>query len=471
MLNTLVEDDLADSSADVFLQRHPLTTEQTMINGQVVEYKVSEYHDIFRPESQLRLSDARIPLGRISHLSDHEDDCPYLSTFRCAYQNAALEWMVGHLSFANWRVSSANPMKEEQLRICALAIFNAYPYLNLAEMVCFFGKITTYLSAKDMYVFGETQVMSALSAFCKERRRLLTIYDEEMRERKLEADRKRWRAEGMTKEEWLATPDGQAFAEDEKRFLLGRLNVICSDDISDIMLNNINKEIEMKKGDKGNSVKLLQRAINNKLNLGLPEDGIYGSLTEEAVRKVQEAANLKIDGIAGSATLAYLLKQSVISITKGVKIKKSVRSIDEIIIHCTATPEGREYSVDDIRSFHKANGWSDIGYHYIVHLDGRVEIGRDVDIMGAHTSGHNTHSIGVAYIGGCATDGKTPKDTRTPEQKSSLIAFLTVLEKEYPGAKICGHRDKIAEDKKKGKSVTHKACPCFDAKKEYADLC
>jgi N-acetylmuramoyl-L-alanine amidase len=138
------------------------------------------------------------------------------------------------------------------------------------------------------------------------------------------------------------------------------------------------------------------------------------------------------------------------------RLKKSRRTINEIIIHCTATPEGRECSVEEIRQWHKARGFADIGYHYVIHLDGRVEPGRNVDIAGAHCTGHNANSIGVVYVGGCAKDGKTPKDTRTEAQKSALANLLINLRKLYPRAKIHGHRD-----------FANKACPSFDATKEY----
>lgn len=143
-----------------------------------------------------------------------------------------------------------------------------------------------------------------------------------------------------------------------------------------------------------------------------------------------------------------------------------MRKINEIIIHCSATPEGRNFTVQQIRDWHvKGNGWRDIGYHYIVYLDGSVHNGRPVEQIGAHCSGHNANSIGVCYVGGCdATkrlpDGQlAPKDTRTPIQKIALRQLLKTLKARYPGARIYGHRD-----------FAPKACPSFDAKTEYADL-
>lgn len=131
-----------------------------------------------------------------------------------------------------------------------------------------------------------------------------------------------------------------------------------------------------------------------------------------------------------------------------------MRKIDSIIIHCTATPEGRDCSVDDIRRWHIERGWSDIGYHYVIHPDGKVDNGRPVELIGAHCKGHNSTSIGVSYIGGCGTDGITPKDTRTEAQKASLIRVVRELMTHYriPSTNIYGHHD---FDKSK-------PCPSFD---------
>ena len=136
-----------------------------------------------------------------------------------------------------------------------------------------------------------------------------------------------------------------------------------------------------------------------------------------------------------------------------------MRSINKIIVHCSATREGQAISVDTIRQWHLARGWSDIGYHYIVHLDGSISYGRDINKSGAHTKGHNEDSIGLCYIGGVEADGKTPKDTRTPEQKESLLVLIKVLKKLNSSAVVDGHR-----------AFAAKACPCYDARTEYKDV-
>ena len=136
-----------------------------------------------------------------------------------------------------------------------------------------------------------------------------------------------------------------------------------------------------------------------------------------------------------------------------------MRSINEIIVHCSATPEGRDFTVADITRWHKARGFRTIGYHYVIYRDGSVHTGRPLEQAGAHCLKHNAHSIGVCYIGGVATDGRTPKDTRTPEQKDALVKLLKDLHVRFPHATIHGHRDFAA-----------KACPSFDATLEYKKL-
>ncbi len=136
-----------------------------------------------------------------------------------------------------------------------------------------------------------------------------------------------------------------------------------------------------------------------------------------------------------------------------------MRKINKVIVHCTATPEGRETTVEEIRRWHKARGWSDIGYHYIIYLDGTVHEGRPVEKIGAHCKGRNTGSIGISYVGGIDAIHLKPKDTRTEEQKASLAHMLKYLKTEFPEIEIFGHRD-----------FSKKACPSFDAQTEYKDI-
>ena len=130
-----------------------------------------------------------------------------------------------------------------------------------------------------------------------------------------------------------------------------------------------------------------------------------------------------------------------------------MRDIKEIIVHCSDTPAGRDDDASDIRRWHKARGWSDIGYHYVVKLDGTIEPGREEKTIGANCKGHNSKSIGVCYIGG--KDG----DTRTTEQKVSLVYLIGTLKNKYKEAIVYGHRD-----------FSTKPCPQFDAKTEYSNI-
>lgn len=132
-----------------------------------------------------------------------------------------------------------------------------------------------------------------------------------------------------------------------------------------------------------------------------------------------------------------------------------MRKIAEIIIHCSATLEGKDYTVADIDRWHKAKGWKGIGYHFVIYRDGSIHVGRSKSEVGAHCAGHNTISIGICYIGGLSTDGK-PKDTRTPQQKDSLLALIEQLKEEFPNATLHGHNE-----------FANKACPCFDVSKEF----
>jgi len=211
-----------------------------------------------------------------------------------------------------------------------------------------------------------------------------------------------------------------------------------------------------KKGDKGEVVKQIQRTLH------LVDDGIFGHLTEEAVIAFQREAGLVPDGIVGPATLTKLLAAKF-------SIKKSRRKIYGIVIHCTATKAGVDLNVEDVRRIHKAQGWADIGYHYLIRIDGRIENGRDVDLIGAHVSGYNANTIGVCYVGGLDEKGN-PADTRTPNQKASLVSLLKMIRAAYPGASIKGHRDYSPDKNGNGTiepSEWIKVCPCFEVSAEF----
>ena len=143
-----------------------------------------------------------------------------------------------------------------------------------------------------------------------------------------------------------------------------------------------------------------------------------------------------------------------------------MRHINEIIIHCTATPVGwmagdETYAkVNEIRRWHvEERGWSDIGSHYIVDRDGTVATGRPVSKTGAHTKGHNANSIGVSLVGGQGgTANDVFGDNFTQAQDNALRTLIAGLKREYPSIeKISGHNQYAA-----------KACPCFNASAWYA---
>lgn len=135
-----------------------------------------------------------------------------------------------------------------------------------------------------------------------------------------------------------------------------------------------------------------------------------------------------------------------------------------LVIHCAATPEGRAVSSADIRRWHtapppKGRGWRQVGYTDMIHLDGRVErlVDNNEDAVvdpwevtnGA--SGINAVSRHIVYVGGLASDGKTPKDTRTTAQREALKAYVLAFHRQHPTVRIIGHNE-----------VAHKACPSFD---------
>lgn len=204
----------------------------------------------------------------------------------------------------------------------------------------------------------------------------------------------------------------------------------------------------IRKGSRGNEVATLQRKLN------LIADGIFGPITDEAVRDFQKSHGLAVDGIVGPKTWDAL----------GVGQSPNTRRIDKIILHCSATPEGKDYTVAQIRQWHLARGFSDVGYHYVIYRDGSVHRGRPENQVGAHTTGHNPHSIGICYIGGCeatknAKGDYPPKDTRTPEQRAALVNLVAEMRRKYPRAKVHGHNE-----------FANKACPSFNVQKE-PELC
>ena len=136
-----------------------------------------------------------------------------------------------------------------------------------------------------------------------------------------------------------------------------------------------------------------------------------------------------------------------------------MRKINLIVLHCSATKDTQTYTPEQLEQDHKARGFIQAGYHFYIRRNGEIVSMRPVEQIPAHAKGFNRNSIAICYEGGLDVTGK-PKDTRTIKQKESIRILLLLLLTHYPGAHICGHRDLGA----------HKACPCFNAEEEYADL-
>lgn len=150
--------------------------------------------------------------------------------------------------------------------------------------------------------------------------------------------------------------------------------------------------------------------------------------------------------------------------------------IDSIVIHCSATPEGKDIKAKDIEKEHIKRGFKRIGYNYVIDLDGTVEVGRPLTMDGAHcnTAGlsgvaYNKHSIGICYVGGLDKNGK-PKDTRTDAQKAAMHKLVWELFDKYDIMDVLGHRDASPDldgDGEVEPSEYIKSCPCFDVRAEF----
>lgn len=137
-----------------------------------------------------------------------------------------------------------------------------------------------------------------------------------------------------------------------------------------------------------------------------------------------------------------------------------------LVIHCTATPEGRDVSAADIRRWHTApvsaggRGWKQVGYTDLIHTDGRVERlvanNEDANVdpweITNGAAGYNSVSRHIVYAGGVDADNvQKAKDTRTLAQKEALKRYVLDFHRKHPTVKIVGHNQLAA-----------KACPSFD---------
>lgn len=137
-----------------------------------------------------------------------------------------------------------------------------------------------------------------------------------------------------------------------------------------------------------------------------------------------------------------------------------VKSIEYIVIHCSATPITMNIGVDEIDKWHRDRGWEKIGYHIVIRrkpgrLGGLIEYGdRSLSEAGAHIYGYNSRSIGVCMIGGVDKFNNS-QNNFTEDQFEALRKTVNFLRSIFPNAKVQGHRDFPG---------VHKDCPCFDVK-------
>lgn len=176
-------------------------------------------------------------------------------------------------------------------------------------------------------------------------------------------------------------------------------------------------------------------------------DGDFGPMSLAASMELLDAEDL------GGTPMSGLPME--VDIPTEFDYRPPERNVFELIWHCAATPEGKDFTVEDIDRWHKDRGWSGIGYHFVVYRDGTIHAGRSNERTGAHVGGHNTGTIGLCYIGGVAADGKTAKDTRTPQQRRAMRALTIDIAKDPRITRISGHNEYAA-----------KACPSFDVRSD-----
>lgn len=204
--------------------------------------------------------------------------------------------------------------------------------------------------------------------------------------------------------------------------------------------------------------KLIQRALLSR-GRALPRFGADGDYGDE----MADALLAEFDLVAPAAEANG---QSLILGTG--------KNITRLFIHCSATREGQAFDAAAIRRMHMAppRNWRDIGYHFVLGIDGTIERGRPEDQVGAHAAPYNTGSLALCYIGGLDAQAR-PKDTRTSAQLAAMERWCREALAAYPGAELLGHRD-ISPDLD-GDGVIEpqewlKACPCFDVKQWWASV-
>lgn len=141
-----------------------------------------------------------------------------------------------------------------------------------------------------------------------------------------------------------------------------------------------------------------------------------------------------------------------------------MREINLIVVHCSATRADRDFTENDLEVCHRHRGFNGAGYHFYIRKNGDIKNTRPLEKPGAHALGYNAHCIGICYEGGLDVRYR-PADTRTEWQKHSLRVLIRTLLMDYPGCRVCGHRDLSPDRNGDGRISPEewvKECPCFE---------
>ena len=141
-----------------------------------------------------------------------------------------------------------------------------------------------------------------------------------------------------------------------------------------------------------------------------------------------------------------------------------MREINLIVVHCSATRADMDFTENDLEVCHRHRGFNGAGYHFYIRKNGDIKNTRPLEKPGAHALGYNAHSIGICYEGGLDVRYR-PADTRTEWQKHSLRVLIRTLLMDYPGCRVCGHRDLSPDRNGDGRISPEewvKECPCFE---------
>ena len=201
----------------------------------------------------------------------------------------------------------------------------------------------------------------------------------------------------------------------------------------------------------------------------LAEQGLYTAVVDgdfgPASLKASQELLKKLGPIGNADGVAVFEKNEPLEINRNpidtnvpvFILPRKWRKTNELIWHCAATREGQSLGnpVATIDRWHRERGWSGIGYHFVVDLDGKIYLGRDINSVGAHVANHNSGTIGAVYVGGLTADGKRAKDTRTPKQRAAMLMLTKLIASKWGITRISGHNQYAA-----------KACPSFDVRSD-----